>query len=168
MVCGPTAFLALWPLLYLRETAPVPFPGSQSGPSSLTASAASRRYSLRLGAEPGAGTGVFRSDGGFGGPGLTAASPKALIRNRVHWTHLFPFDQFHGVVIPGQLSTWELGPFAFSSQWESLSCTSEYPFPGVASPAVHLAMCPETEPYIGTSPSFWIFCFFCLLPLSVT
>lgn len=44
-----------------------------------------------LGAKPAAGTVVLSEVTEHeGSPGLTAASPKALLGNRVHWTHLFP------------------------------------------------------------------------------
>ena len=94
---GRDLWSAVLPLFWLCGRVPAfrafarPFPGSQPGPSSLTASAASRRFSLRLGVVPAAGAGVIGSNGVLGGPGLTVASPKALVRNRVHWTHLFPF-----------------------------------------------------------------------------
>ena len=76
MVCGPTAFLALclpFFAFYLRELAPV------------------------LGAKPAAGAGVLSEVTEHeGSPGLTVASPKALLGNRVHWTHLSSSKFFRG------------------------------------------------------------------------
>lgn len=133
---GGDLWSAVLPLFWLCGRVPAfrafarPFPGSQPGPSSLTASAASRRFSLRLGVVPAAGTGVIGSNGVLGGPGLTAASPKALVRNRVHWTHLFPY--IHGVfALRGSCSVHGSSSFRlFFPAGESLICPWECPFPG--------------------------------------
>ena len=86
----------------------------------MAASAASRRGSLRLGTNPAAGTGDVSSDAvQIGSPGLTAASPKALLGNRVHWTHLFPSALPWGLWVTGSLrctSGSVLSPFLRSGQ----------------------------------------------------
>ncbi len=62
---GRDLWSAVLPLFWLCGRVPAfrafarPFPGSQPGPSSLTASAASRRFLLRLGVVPAAGAGVI-------------------------------------------------------------------------------------------------------------
>ena len=89
------------------------------------------------------------------------------MRNRIHWTHLFP--SIVGAVSCHRelLRTREFGSCAFSSQRSKYPSTLEYPFPGAPrAPLVHFSTCTETELYIGTTSSFRLVRFFCQLPVS--
>lgn len=158
MVCGPTAFLASRPLGCPGETAPRSLSRLLAGPSSLTASAVSRRGHPPSGRGSGAGAGAIpKSAGRFGGPGLTAVSLKAVLRNRVHWTHLFPsLNVFWRITAGGSVVHWGsvLSLFLRSAQSTLVHWSVPFPESPAGDPMVNLPFCTETGENIGTNPSF--------------
>ena len=137
---GGDLWSAVLPLFWLCGRVPAfrafarPFPGSQPGPSSLTASAASRRFSLRLGVVPAAGAGVIwikwrswrsRTDGSQ--PQSPGEKPCPLD------SPLSLSLTFHGAfVLRGSCSVHGSSSFRlFFPAGESLICPWECPFPGV-------------------------------------